>query len=76
MSSTPPMSGYAPVNGLRMYFEIHGEERGGRPLVLLHGGLSGIGTSFGQVLPAWPDKGRSSVSSCRPTGAPATSTAR
>ena len=27
-------SGYAEVNGLRMYYEIHGE---GRPLVLLHG---------------------------------------
>ncbi len=25
---------YAEVNGLRMYYEIHGE---GRPLVLLHG---------------------------------------
>jgi pimeloyl-ACP methyl ester carboxylesterase len=27
-------SGYAPVNGLAMYYEVHGE---GRPLVLLHG---------------------------------------
>jgi pimeloyl-ACP methyl ester carboxylesterase len=31
-----------------MYYEIHGA---GRPLVLLHGGLSAIGTSFGKVLP-------------------------
>jgi len=42
------MDGYAPVNGLEMYYEVHGT---GRPLVLLHGGMSGIGTSFGEVLP-------------------------
>lgn len=41
-------SGYASVNGLRMYYEIHGE---GRPLVLLHGALSAIGTSFGKLIP-------------------------
>src|SRR5689334_14261291 len=41
-------SGYAPVNGLEMYYEIHG---GGQPLVLLHGNLSTIETSFGNVLP-------------------------
>ena len=40
--------GYASVNGLQMYYEIHGE---GRPLVLLHGAFSAIGTSFGKVLP-------------------------
>src|SRR5579859_2742746 len=40
--------GYAPVNGLKMYYEIHGT---GRPLVLIHGGLSAIGTSFGHLLP-------------------------
>lgn len=42
------MNGYAPVNGLDMYYEIHGT---GRPLVLLHGAMSGIGTSFGEILP-------------------------
>lgn len=41
-------TGYAPVNGLQMYYEIHGA---GEPLVLLHGAVSGIGTSFGAVLP-------------------------
>ncbi len=41
-------SGYAPVNGLEMYYEIHGE---GQPLVLLHGAFSAIGTSFGKLLP-------------------------
>src|SRR5258708_2879893 len=46
--SMPAESGYVPVNGLEMYYEIHGS---GRPLVLLHGNLSTIGTSFGKVLP-------------------------
>jgi pimeloyl-ACP methyl ester carboxylesterase len=45
--------GYAPVNGLRMYYEIHGDPGDPRPpLVLLHGGGSTIGTSFGSILPA------------------------
>ncbi len=39
--------GYAPVNGLKMYYEIHGT---GKPLVLVHGGGSTITTTFGQVL--------------------------
>ncbi|HET9241568.1 MAG TPA: alpha/beta hydrolase [Oligoflexus sp.] len=41
-------SHYAKVNGLRMYYEIHGQ---GQPLVLLHGGGSSIQTTFGKVLP-------------------------
>jgi len=41
--------GYAKVNGLRMYYEIHGT--GGTPLVLVHGGGSTIGTNFGRVMP-------------------------
>jgi pimeloyl-ACP methyl ester carboxylesterase len=40
---------YADVNGLRMYYEVHGE---GFPLVLIHGGGSTIGTTFGRILPA------------------------
>ena len=40
---------YAEIHGLKMYYEIHGA---GFPLVLLHGGLSAIGTSFGKMLPA------------------------
>jgi pimeloyl-ACP methyl ester carboxylesterase len=39
---------YANVNGLKMYYEIHGK---GHPLVLLHGGLGVIGM-FAQLLPA------------------------
>jgi pimeloyl-ACP methyl ester carboxylesterase len=42
-------TGYAPVNGLRMWYEIHGE---GRPLVLLHGNLSTIGVDFGRIIPS------------------------
>ena len=41
-------TGYAPVNGLKMYYEVHGT---GRPLVLLPGGLMTIEGSFGAVLP-------------------------
>src|ERR1041385_2974827 len=39
---------YAAVNGLKMYYEIHGS---GRPLVLLHGGGSPIESTFGRILP-------------------------
>src|SRR5690242_16085999 len=34
-----PTTGYAPVNGLKMYFEVHG---GGEPVVLLHGAFMTI----------------------------------
>src|SRR2546422_11439815 len=40
---------YVNVNGLKMYYEIHGT---GQPLVLLHGAFSAIGTSFGALLPS------------------------
>jgi pimeloyl-ACP methyl ester carboxylesterase len=46
--SSAAQTGYVPVNGLNMYYEIHGT---GQALVLLHGAFSAIGTSFGQVLP-------------------------
>lgn len=39
---------YATVNGLKMYYEIHGN---GRPLVLIHGGGSTIMSTFGRILP-------------------------
>ena len=48
-TSGPPKPGYAQVNGLRMYYELHGA--GGTPLVLIHGGGSTIGTNFSRVLP-------------------------
>lgn len=48
-------SGYAPVNGLQMYYEIHG--KGGMPLVLIHGGGSTIESSFGNILPLFATHG-------------------
>ena len=48
MTTLTPRSGYAPVNGLQMYYEIHGS---GQPLVLLHGAFSAIGSSFEKLLP-------------------------
>ena len=39
---------YAAVNGLRLYYEIHGS---GDPLVLLHGGGSTILSTYGRILP-------------------------
>src|SRR6266853_4255672 len=38
---------YAEVNGINLYYEVHGA---GRPMILLHGGL-GSGEMFGPVLP-------------------------
>ena len=47
-------TGYAPVNGIKMYYEIRGAANGKTPpLVLLHGGGSTIDTSFGKVLPSF-----------------------
>jgi pimeloyl-ACP methyl ester carboxylesterase len=44
--------GYAPVDGLRIYYEIHGTANSAYPpLVLLHGGGDTIQTSFGHLLP-------------------------
>jgi pimeloyl-ACP methyl ester carboxylesterase len=39
---------HADVNGLRMYYEDHGQ---GPPIVLIHGGGSTVQTSFGAILP-------------------------
>ena len=49
----PAKSGYADVNGIKLYHEIYGE---GEPLVLIHGGLTTIGEMQGWVQPlakAW-----------------------
>jgi len=51
-SGTLQQTGYAPVNGLRIYYEIHGLANLERQsLVLLHGGGDTIETSFGHLLP-------------------------
>jgi pimeloyl-ACP methyl ester carboxylesterase len=44
----PTRSGYADVNGIRLYHEIYGE---GEPLVLIHGGLTTIDQMQGWVQP-------------------------
>jgi pimeloyl-ACP methyl ester carboxylesterase len=50
--AAPVQTGYAPVNGLEILFEIHGTADSARPpLVLLHGGGDTITTSFGRILP-------------------------
>lgn len=49
-SNNDHTSGYASVNGLNMYYEIHGS---GKPLVLLHGALTTIDTSFGKFIPTF-----------------------
>ena len=41
-------TGYAPVNGLKLYYEIHGA---GQPLVLLHGGV-GATEMFSPIMPS------------------------
>lgn len=41
---------FAAVNGLQMYYEVHGT---GQPLVLIHGGGSTIESTFGRLLPAF-----------------------
>ena len=40
----------APVNGIAIYYEVHGR-RDGIPLVLLHGGGSTIDSNFGRLIP-------------------------
>ena len=45
----PSDSGYAPVNGTKVYYEVHGE---GKPLVLLHGAFMTIDLNWGQLIPA------------------------
>lgn len=41
-------SGYAPVNGLKMYHEVHGQ---GKPIVLLHGSYMNISLNWGELIP-------------------------
>lgn len=49
-NGAPLESGHAPVNGIEMYYEVHGR-KDGVPLVLLHGGGSTIDVTFSKVLP-------------------------
>jgi pimeloyl-ACP methyl ester carboxylesterase len=49
MTNESVKSGYADVNGLNMYYEVHGV---GEPLVLLHGAYMTIDLTFGEMIPA------------------------
>ncbi|WP_081197617.1 alpha/beta fold hydrolase [Niastella yeongjuensis] len=44
----PSNSGYAPVDGLNVYYEVYGE---GRPIVLLHGAFFTIDMNWSQLIP-------------------------
>ncbi len=44
----PAESGYAPVNGIEVYYEVYGA---GKPLVLLHGAFYTIELNWGQLIP-------------------------
>ena len=43
-----PTTGYAPVNGIKVYYEVYGE---GKPIVLLHGAFWTIEMNWGQLIP-------------------------
>lgn len=44
----PAHAEYAQIHGFKMYYEVHGQ---GRPVVLLHGGMNTIETSFAKQIP-------------------------
>ncbi len=44
----PADSGYADVNGLKMYYEVYGS---GKPLVLLHGSFMNIPLNWSHIIP-------------------------
>ena len=44
----PSASGYTPVNGTKIYYEVYGE---GQPLVLIHGAFMSIEMNWGQLIP-------------------------
>jgi len=44
----PSNSGYAPVNGIKVYYEVYGE---GEPIILLHGAFYTIELNWGELIP-------------------------
>ena len=44
----PSKSGYAPVSGIKVYYEVYGQ---GRPIVLLHGAFYTIEMNWGELIP-------------------------
>ena len=47
-STKPAESGHADVNGLKMYYEVHGT---GKPIVLLHGSHMTIPLNWSHIIP-------------------------
>lgn len=45
----PSATGYAPVNGTKVYYEVYGE---GRPVVLIHGAFMTIQGNWSELIPA------------------------
>src|SRR6478609_6122785 len=45
---TPASSGYAPVNGSKVYYEVYGS---GDPIVLLHGAYMTINSNWSELIP-------------------------
>jgi pimeloyl-ACP methyl ester carboxylesterase len=44
----PVSTGYAPVNGIKVYYQVYGQ---GKPIVLLHGAFMTIETNWGALIP-------------------------
>ncbi|WPV67148.1 alpha/beta hydrolase [Chitinophaga sp. LS1] len=44
----PTDSGYAPANGIKVYYEVYGD---GKPIVLLHGAYYTIEMNWGELIP-------------------------
>jgi pimeloyl-ACP methyl ester carboxylesterase len=51
MTSSSTESGYAPVNGLEIYYEIHGADQGNTPLLVMHGSYMTIDTMLSFIGP-------------------------
>lgn len=47
-NTKPAESGYADVNGLKMYYEVYGE---GKPVVLVHGSYMNIPMNWSHIIP-------------------------
>ncbi|MBC9934699.1 alpha/beta fold hydrolase [Chitinophaga qingshengii] len=48
MITTTTPGNYVTVNGLKLYYEVHGS---GKPLLILPGAVSGVSTAFGALIP-------------------------
>jgi len=53
--AAPDPGAYATVHGLRMYYQVYGK---GPPLLLLHGGLQTIASSFAKQIPVFAESHR------------------